>query len=69
MNRSLLKIIKTQLEGAKGYMAGGAAKYFVGIQDNDKDAYRRNLVSISIQKQGSHSSGSRTYKLQGWEPQ
>ena len=35
-------------------MAGRIAKHFVGIQDDDKDAYKGDAVSTSIWKRGRH---------------
>ena len=50
-NRSLLKIIKTQLEGGKGYMVGRVVERTIGIQDGNQDTYRGDAVSTSIWKQ------------------
>ena len=35
-------------------MAGRIAERFIGLQDDDKDASKRNTVSTSIWKQGYH---------------
>ena len=35
-------------------MARRIVKHFMGLQDNDKDAYRRNTILTSIWKRGSH---------------
>ena len=44
-------------------MAGRITKCFMGIQDYDKDAYRRDTVSISIWKRGSYPNRSGAHKL------
>ena len=53
-NRSLLKIIKTWLEGA--YMVVRVAKCFMGIQDDGKNAYRRDTISASIRERDHYPS-------------
>ena len=35
----------------EGYMAGRITKCFTGIQDDDKDAYRRDTVLTSIRSE------------------
>ena len=40
--------------GGKGYIAGRIAKRFMGIQDDDKDAYMRDTISTSIWKRDNH---------------
>ena len=37
-------------------MAGRIAKLSMGVQDDGKDAYKRDTVSTSIRKQGRHPS-------------
>ena len=37
-------------------MAGRITNCFMGIQDDGKDAYRRDIVLTSIWKRGSHPS-------------
>ena len=39
-----------------------------GLQDDSKDTYRRNTISTSIWKRGSHPDWSRTHELQSRKP-
>ena len=46
-------------------MAGRAAKYTMGVPDDSKNTYRRDIVSANIWKRGDNSSQGRAHKLQG----
>ena len=54
-NRSLLKIIKTRLEGEKGIWLEELPSH-MGVQDDGKDTYKRDTISTSIWKRRGHSS-------------
>ena len=44
-------------------MAKRITKRFIGIQDNDKNAYRKDTISSSVWERGSHPDQSGTHKL------
>ena len=46
-------------------MAGGTTKCFMGIPDNNKDTYKGDAISTSIQERDSHPSRGRAHKLLG----
>ena len=58
-NRSLLKLIKTRLEGAKG-LARRTPKHTLGLQNNSQDTNRRNTISNDVWKRSSGARRNRT---------
>uniref|UniRef100_A0A2N9IPQ6 Uncharacterized protein n=1 Tax=Fagus sylvatica TaxID=28930 RepID=A0A2N9IPQ6_FAGSY len=57
-NRSLLKLIKTRLEGAKGLWPEELPEHTLGIQNDSQDTNRRNTISNDIRKKMKSNSAS-----------
>ena len=63
-NRSLLKIIKTRLEGAKGIWPDELPSILWAYR---RDTHRRDTIPTDVWRQSSHPSRSRAHKLSDGE--